>query len=191
MHRAARPIVVIALIGLVTAALAANGRNSKWWWDFGGGPANSRFVDLDQIKKSNIDQLEVAWFYPYATPGFNPIVVNDVIYVSGRNNSLIALDATTGKEIWIHEGLAGHAVARHQLLAERRTARDRRLIFGVDGYLQQIDARGGEAIRRFGTNGVVDMRQGLARSEGTDRRVQSRTSRQSVEEHAGHGIRVG
>ena len=174
MHRAARPIVVIALIGLVTAALAANGRSSKWWWDFGGGPANSRFVDLDQIKKSNIDQLEVAWFYPYATAGFNPIVVNDVIYVSGRDNSLIALDATTGKEIWIHEGLAGMQ-SRGINYWQSQDGKDRRLIFGLDGYLQQIDARGGEAIRRFGTNGVVDMRQGLARSEGTDRRVQSRS----------------
>ena len=44
---------------------------------------------------------------PYATAGFNPIVVDDVMYVLGRSSSLVALDATTGKEIWIHEGLRG------------------------------------------------------------------------------------
>lgn len=175
MNRARLPrfLAGVALVGLAGAAMAA-GRSGKSWWDFGGGPSNSHFVDLDQIKKSNIDQLEVAWFYPYATPGFNPIVVDDVMYVSGRNNSLIALDATTGKEVWIHEGLTG-LQTRGINYWQSADGKNRRLIFGTDGYLQQVDARGGESIRSFGTNGVVDLRQGLRRSEGTDRRVQSRT----------------
>src|SRR5205814_1107000 len=65
------------------------------------------YADLDQIKKSNVQQLDVAWNYPYASPGFNPVVVDDVVYTAGRNGSLVALDAATGKEIWIHEGLTG------------------------------------------------------------------------------------
>ena len=53
--------------------------------------------------------------------------------------------------------------------------RDKRLLFAIDGYLQAIDAKSGESIRGFGTNGIVDMREGLRRAEGTDRRVQSRS----------------
>jgi len=170
---AALPLVAVALVGFLGAAIA-DGQNRKWWSDFGGGPSASHFADLDQIKKSNVNQLEVAWFYPYAAPGFNPIVVDDVMYVLGRNNSLIALDATTGKEIWIHERLNG-MTSRGINYWQSADGRERRLIFAINGYMQAIDARSGESIRTFGDNGIVDLRKGLARAEGTDRRVQSRS----------------
>ena len=169
----ALPLIAAALVSLVSAT-TADGQREKWWWDFGGDPGASHFADLDQIKKSNVSQLQVAWFYPYATPGFNPIVVDDVMYVSGRNNSLIALDATTGKEIWIHEGLTG-MTSRGVNYWQSQDGKDKRLIFAVDGYLQAIDAKSGESVRSFGANGIVDMREGLRRAAGTDRRVQSRS----------------
>ena len=49
-----------------------------------GQPRWARQLELrrsDQIKKSNVNQLEVAWTYPYAAAGFNPVVVDDVMYV--------------------------------------------------------------------------------------------------------------
>src|ERR671936_822061 len=101
------PLIAAVLIAGIGVAVAIAARSNKWWWDNLAGPDSSNFVGSDQIKKSNVSQLEVAWFYPYATTGFNPIVVDDVMYVLGRNNALVALDAATGKEIWIHEGLAG------------------------------------------------------------------------------------
>ena len=168
------PFLTVALVSLVTVTVATNGRSDKWWWDYGGGPASSKFVELDQIKKSNVSKLEVAWFYPHGTTGFNPIIVDDVMYVLGRNNSLIALDATTGKEIWIHEGLSG-MITRGVNYWQSEDGKDRRLIFSINGYMQAIDARTGKSIMSFGTNGIVDLREGLRRAEGTDRRVQSRT----------------
>jgi hypothetical protein len=36
---------------------------------------------------------------------FNPLVVRNVIYGRGPNGSFVALDAATGKQIWIHEGV--------------------------------------------------------------------------------------
>src|SRR5690349_1954342 len=82
----------------------------KEWKDYGGGPDHSKFVDLDQITKNNVANLQVAFVVPtYDNVGytFNPIVVDNVMYVLGRNNSLIAVDAVTGKEIWIHKDLRG------------------------------------------------------------------------------------
>src|SRR5262245_57504696 len=90
-----KPIVVVAVVGRFNDALAPVPAG-KWWPDFGGNAANSHFVDLDLINKLNVGQLEVAWFYPYGQTGFNPIVVDGTMYVLGRNNSLIALDPTTG-----------------------------------------------------------------------------------------------
>ncbi len=165
---------VAALMILLSVAARTNSRGDKWWWDYGNGPSSSHFVDLDQIGKSNIDRLEVAWFYPFGMTGFNPVVVDDVMYALGRNNSLIALDAASGKEVWIHEGLTG-INTRGVNYWQSQDGKDRRLLFSINSYLQAIDARAGKSILTFGTNGIVDLRKGLARAEGTDRRVQSRT----------------
>ena len=122
-----------------------------------------------------MSQLEVAWFYPHGATGFNPIVVDDVMYALGRNASaLVALDATTGKEIWIHDGLTG-IITRGVNYWQSQDGKDRRLLFSINGYLQAIDARTGKSILSFGKDGIVDLREGLRRAEGTDRRVQSRT----------------
>jgi len=78
------------------------------WENYGGGPDQSKYVVLDDITKSNVHQLKEAWFYPTRdnkTYNFNPIVVDTVMYVLARNNSLVALDARNGKEIWIHSNL--------------------------------------------------------------------------------------
>jgi len=166
-------IAVVAAAALFDITLAT-APDDKWWPDFGGNAANSHFVDLDQINKSNVGQLEVAWFYPYGQTGFNPIVVDGTMYVLGRNNSLIAIDATTGKEIWIHERLSG-ITSRGINYWRSADGKARRLIFAINGYMQAIDAKSGESIRTFGNGGIVDLRQGLARAEGTDKRVQSRT----------------
>jgi quinoprotein glucose dehydrogenase len=160
-------IVAIGVAGTIAAS-----RSNKWWWDNLGGPDSSNFVGSDQIRKSNVGQLEVAWFYSYATAGFNPIVVDDVMYLLGRGNSLIAVDATTGKEIWIHEGLAG-ITSRGVNYWESEDGKDKRLLFSINSFLQEIDARTGKSILTFGENGIVDMRHGLARAEQYAGRIQS------------------
>jgi quinoprotein glucose dehydrogenase len=164
--------LAIGLIAVVGVGVAIAARSNKWWWDNLAGPDSSNFVPLDQIKKSNVDGLEVAWFYPYATTGFNPIVVDDVMYVMGRNSSLIALDATTGKEIWIHEGLAG-MTSRGVNYWQSDDGKDKRLIFAINSFLQEIDAETGKSILTFGENGTVDLRIGLARAETSGGRIQS------------------
>ena len=46
---------------------------------------------------------------------------------------------------------------------ESADGKDRRLIFSVSDYLQEIDANTGKSIHSFGNNGVVDLREGLRR----------------------------
>ena len=123
-------VITTALIAAVSIGLVAAARGNKWWWDNLSGPDSSNFVGSDQIKKSNVSQLEVAWFYPYATAGFNPIVVDDVMYLLGRSGSLIALDATTGNEIWIHEGLSG-ITSRGVNFWQSEDGKDKRLLFCI------------------------------------------------------------
>ncbi|MCC7010805.1 MAG: PQQ-binding-like beta-propeller repeat protein [Acidobacteria bacterium] len=157
---------------LVAPVLGQQGRRE--WRDYAGGPDSSRFMPLEQITKANVGRLDVAWAYPHAETLFNPIVARGIIYTRARNSSLVALDAATGKELWIHDGLQG-MTTRGINYWESRDGRDRRLIFSINDYLQEIDARTGKSIRTFGTDGVVDLREGLDRDPTTVGRIQSGT----------------
>jgi len=179
-------LAVIAIAALSSSALpgqsekpqAPSGGKSEVpasheWRDYAGSPEGTRYMPLTQINKSNVSQLEVAWTYPYAETQYNPVVAHGVIYTKARNKSLVAIDAETGKEIWIHDDLAG-VTERGVNYWESKDGSDRRLIFCVGDYLQEIDARTGRTIRGFGKNGAVDLRDELGRDPNKIR-VQSGT----------------
>ena len=135
------------------------------------GPDSSNFKTFPQITKANVSQLEQAWFYPYAAPTFSPVYARDVLYGFGRNNSaIVALDPATGKEIWVHDGLSG-IQNKGMNYWESEDGRDRRLIFVIDSFINEIDAQTGKTIPTFGLDGSVDMRKGLAWAEGTSARA--------------------
>ncbi len=102
----------------------------------------------------------MAWTYPFGDAGSSPIVVRGVIYGRGRNGSLVALDAATGRERWVRENMTG-MTSRGMNYWESADGRDQRLIFAMNSLLQEVDAKTGKSIMSFGTNGVVDLRVGL------------------------------
>ena len=163
-----RPAFVVVAVALVVAAatsvgIAQRNTNPRAL----PGADSSNYMDFDQITKANVKNLEVAWFYPHAAAIFSPVVVDGVLYGLGRNSSaLVALDATTGKEIWVHDGLTG-IVSKGINFWQSADGKDRRLLFSVNSFLQAIDARTGKSIMTFGQNGIVDLRAGLRRAEGT------------------------
>lgn len=172
MKKTFSPVPLAALF--LTASLLS-AQNHKTWKDFGGGPDSSKFVDLTEINKSNVASLKVAWTYPVQDRGsyrFNPIIVDNTMYVLARNNSLVAVDATTGKEIWVHENLRG--IAPYGInYWESKDRKDRRLLFQKNHYLQAIDAQTGKSILSFGDNGLVNLKKGLGRDPDSISRIQS------------------
>jgi len=162
----------------VTALSAAE---DHWWADYAGGPASSRYSSSTQIDHRNVGRLEVAWSYPYGETGSNLIVVGGVVYGRGRGGAIVALDAKTGKEIWIHDGMQA-MTARGMNYWESANGKDRRLIFSMNDYLQEIDAATGNSIFSFGKDGVVDLREGLGRDPATIGRIQSGTPGRIFEE---------
>ncbi len=159
--------------GALTLTQAPSPRTT--WRDYGGGPDSAKHSTLTQITRDNVSQLRPAWTYPTydnAAYHFGPIVVDSVAYVLARDNSLVALDATTGKEIWIHAELQGMA-PRGINYWESQDRSDRRLLFQRNSFLEAIDARTGKSILTFGDNGAVNLREGLGRDPTTIRRVQS------------------
>ncbi len=155
------PLAVAIAAGSVLSAQAP-----REWRDYAGGPDSSRFVAATQITKANVGQLEVAWTYPGGLTDFNPLVVRGTIYARGEANSFVALDAATGKQLWIYKGAPGFN-GRGVNYWESRDGKDRRLIFSTSNLLQELDAVTGEPIASFGTGGTVDLRVGLDRDPTT------------------------
>jgi glucose dehydrogenase len=148
------------------AGLSVSDQDQREWCDYAGGPDSSRFVAAKQITKSNVNQLQVVWTYAAGQTDFNPLVVRGVIYGRGANGAFVALDAATGKQIWIHEGVQGFN-SRGVNYWESKDGKDRRLIFSSNNFLQEIDAQTGLTIPSFGENGRVDLRVGLDRDPST------------------------
>jgi quinoprotein glucose dehydrogenase len=140
------------------------------WSDYGGSADSMQYSALTQINKSNVDQLELAWFYPVPDRtgnfGFNPIVVDGVMYVLGPKNAIVALDAISGRPIWTHVVESGSPGNRGINYWESTDRSDRRLIFGAGSTLRAIDARTGAPIKTFGVDGHVNMREGVLRPLG-------------------------
>jgi len=171
MQRFRGSFAVMALLlaaGMVSVVAQSGKGGSKakpytTWTAYGGGPHSSQFTALDQINKATVSQLQVAWTYPVnGNITFNPLVVDNVMYVQGTGNAIVAIDAATGKEIWTHPN-QGAIGARGMNYWESADRSDRRLIYLNAGNITAIDARTGQAITSFGVNGKVDLRTALWR----------------------------
>jgi glucose dehydrogenase len=131
------------------------------WDQYLGGADSSQYSALDQIDKSNVTQLEVAWSYPTGENYlFNPLVVGDTMYVLAKGRSIVALDAVTGRERWVHpnEGPVG---TRGMNYWRSSDGNDERLLYVNAGFLTAVDAKTGQTIQTFGNEGRVDLRNGL------------------------------
>ena len=163
MRPAATPKLIFLFV-LMSGVLAPAAERFTTWSQYLGGDDSSQYSSLKQVNTSNVRQLEVAWTYPTG-PGtytFNPVVVDGVMYVLAHNNTLVALDAATGKEVWTHAN-TGPVGNRGINYWESKDGSDRRLFYINAGFLTAIDARTGKTIDSFGDNGRTDLRTGLDR----------------------------
>jgi glucose dehydrogenase len=165
-------LVALAIASLFGQSVPAS-RPYTTWRDYGGASDSMQYSALTQINKTNVATLEQAWFFPVPDKGgnigFNPIVVDGLMYLMGPQGSIVAVEAATGKQVWSHpvEGAgSGGRATRGISYWENQERSDRRLIFGAGSSLREIDARSGAPIMTFGDNGRVDMRTGPVRPLG-------------------------
>lgn len=151
---------------LIPAALLAQDHLS--WSDYGGAADSAQFTALTQITRANVSKLKVAWTYPTGDGrryDFNPLMANGVLYVLAKSNSIVALDAATGREIWTYAMTPAPAIITHRGINywQSKDGKDRRLLFCANHALREIDARTGKEIKSFGKDGAVDLKEGLGR----------------------------
>jgi len=160
------------------AGKAGDAETHTTWRSYGGSPDGSQYSALQQIDRSNVKKLQIAWTYRTGDDrryAFNPLVIDGTMYVLAKNNAIVALDAATGKEIWTHPTDPNTTLITNRGIDywENADRSDRRLIFALRNELQELDARTGQPIRQFGSNGIVDLRAGLGREPKSLSLVQS------------------
>jgi quinoprotein glucose dehydrogenase len=162
----------IALALLVLSPLALRGQKSTSWNEYLGGPDSAHYSPLKQIHTRNVDKLEPAWSYETGDElsyTFCPLVVDNIAYVAAKQGSLVALDATTGEELWVHSfgtggrfaGIAGQRGANYW---ESKDRSDRRILVTSGGMLHAIDARTGKLVESFANHGKLDLKTGIDRA---------------------------
>jgi quinoprotein glucose dehydrogenase len=181
LEKAAGTFLVSALLfGVAWGGPHDHNQPYTTWSTYLGSPDSAHYSALTQINKSNVHQLEVAWSYDTESNRsyeFSPIVVGRTMYVLAKHTSVVALDATTGKELWTYHSKYAPTIEMHRGINfwQSKDGSEQRLLIPIANHLEAIDARTGQLITSFGDNGRVDLREGLGRDPGTIHQIQSAT----------------
>lgn len=137
---------------------------AKEWPAYNGGLFNTHYSSLNQINRGTVSDLAVAWIYSpnegtaFANE-FNPLMVNNTLYVRSAVGTLSALSPATGEKRWSFTPDEKTMVPMRGVSYWRNpdfAAGDR--LFLVNGNaLYAIDARSGKAVKAFGRQGRIDM----------------------------------
>ncbi len=159
----------------VQGAAKVRGNVPGEWRYWGGDAWSTRYSSLDQINASNFGSLEVAWQWSASPLGADEYYRTTPLYANGRiftvattRRVAAAIDPESGETLWmwrLNEGIRWQKAPRQfagRGLAYWQNGNDERVIVVTPGYhLASLDARTGIPDPAFGTNGVVDLMDGL------------------------------
>ncbi|HEY2008221.1 MAG TPA: PQQ-binding-like beta-propeller repeat protein [Rhizomicrobium sp.] len=158
----------VSIAGLLAVGASAAPEARTDWPNYGNDRGAMRYSPLAQITPENVTSLKVAWTYHMkpadatriATSETTPLVVGNIMYLGSPYGHIVALDATTGKEIWNYK-LPGNTRPAPRGIAYWPGDKDYapEILFGTnDGKLVAIDVKIGQPASKFGENGFVNLR---------------------------------
>jgi len=176
------PTVLAILLGSAPSFGDAAAASDQGWPSYGGDSGGMKYSSLADINAHNVGALKLAWrwttgeqpFEQYGTtPGMfetTPLVVDGVMYLSTPYNRVVALDPTSGHELWAYDPKAyldgqvpnGTGFV-HRGVALWRDSHDGQLRVLINSRyrLIELDARSGRPVPGFGADGVVNLLDGL------------------------------
>jgi quinohemoprotein ethanol dehydrogenase len=129
-------------------------RHPGEWLTYGRTYSEQRYSPLRQINDGDVGRLGLAWYYDI--PGdrrvqeSTPLIVGRVMYLTTAWSRVVALDAATGRKLWVFDPHVPRAADAHGCcgVANRGVAvwRGRVYVGTYDGRLIALSARTGEPL---------------------------------------------
>ena len=158
-----------------TFAVAPAAGQMVEWRQVGADQGASKYSSVDDINRSNVSGLEIAWTWePNELPNreFNtrpgsfeatPLMIDGVLYLSTMYTRVVALDAATGEQLWAFDPEAyrtgprgaGPGGYKHRGVAVWGEGDDMRVFINSRDKLFSLRASDGSQIRSFGDDGAA------------------------------------
>ena len=189
-------LTTVLFLVIMTSCNTDFSKNYENWNVYGGTKDAMHYSSLTEVDTNNVNSLQVAWTYhtgdadtvSHSQIQCNPIIVNGVMYALTPKMKLFALDAATGKKLWVFDPKVLIAIDTNSQtrlsVSFSNTGRgvtywtdgkdDKRIFYTAGPFLICVDATTGKAINTFGNNGRIDLHDGLGR-DVADRYVTSNT----------------
>lgn len=164
-------VIGLASLFLLSGCLMDKKEDGTSWMSYKADEKSSSYSPLDEINISNVGQLQHVWtFHADDVPGgedpvtsqSNPIIVEGVMYANSAKQSVYAIDAASGEEIWEFKALAeGEPSAASRGVTYWEKGDDKRILYSAGNFLLAIDATTGDLISSFGDGGKVNLNVGV------------------------------
>jgi glucose dehydrogenase len=166
------------LVAIAACVLASPLNAQTDWPNYGHDPGGMRFSPLDQISTKNVAQLHRVWTYDTEIKGATsasgatggrrqfsettPLVVKGVMYMSTAFGHVVALEPETGKVIWDYKAPAVPAYRGITFREGDSQSPPQIFVPTANGLLIALNANTGKLVPGFATEGVLNLRPGVA-----------------------------
>jgi glucose dehydrogenase len=155
-----------AVLGALAITAGANARTAipdGDWRSINRDAGSTRFSPLKDIDRGNVSRLAVAWTYPMKGYGTAvPLVIGGTMYFPAGQR-IVALDADSGKEVWVHTETRDPAKPRDSVStrgvsywAGDGKAKPRIMVM-MGTKMLALDAATGTPVKEFGQGGYIDV----------------------------------
>jgi quinohemoprotein ethanol dehydrogenase len=137
---------------LRSAAMLSDQSDGRDWAGYGRTFGEQHFSPLDQINTGNVAKLGLAWSLdlPTGNSVTQPLAIDGKLYFSTGNSIIHAVDAVTGRELWVHDTHANEAAGERMRMSWGTRGIgywNGKVYTGtVDGRLIALDARTGDQV---------------------------------------------
>jgi alcohol dehydrogenase (cytochrome c) len=98
--------MILFVLQLLPTNAAENPSRAGNWPSYFGNDRAWSYSNLDQINRQNVDKLLPVWAFSAGTAkdglGATPLVIDGVLFFPTAQNSVIALDAVSGRIVWTY-----------------------------------------------------------------------------------------
>src|SRR5271157_2409887 len=95
-----------ALAQVTFERLLNSGKEPQNWMTYSGDYSGKRFSSLDQINTATAHTMVAKWVFQTGATGkleTSPLVVDGILYATAQDDRAFALDARTGRPIWMFQ----------------------------------------------------------------------------------------